>query len=69
MRLAIAAFFVALVAIPVAQVAKDTRTDGGRLYIWNGHLRPYIVTLSKHQRPKAPDYVPVPRLHIRQKTG
>jgi hypothetical protein len=69
MRPAIAAFFVALIAIPVAQVARDARADDSRLYIWNGHLRPYVVTLSKHRHPKAPDDIPAPRLHERQKTG
>jgi hypothetical protein len=69
MRLAIAAFFVALIAIPVAQVAKDTRADGGRLYIWNGHLRPDTVALSKHQRSKGLDNLLVPRPQNRKKTG
>jgi hypothetical protein len=69
MRLAITAFFVALIAIPVAQVAKDTRADGGHLYIWNGHLRPDAVALSKHQRSKGLDYLLMPRPQNRKKTG
>ena len=69
MRPAIVAFFVALIAVPVAQVATDARSDTGRLYIWNGHLSPHTVALSKHQRSKSPDRLLVPRLHERQKTG
>ena len=75
MRLAFAAFFVALIAIPVLQVASDARADTGRLYIWNGHLHiwnehlhPSMVTLSKHPKPKAPEYLQVPRLS-RKKTS
>ena len=71
MRLAIAAFFIALIAIPVAQLAKDTRADGGRLYIWNGHLRPNTMALSKHQHQhsKGLDNLLVPRAQNRKKTG
>jgi hypothetical protein len=69
MRPGIAAFFVALIAVPIVQVANDIRTDGRRLYVWNWHLNAVAVALSKRYRSRELNYFIGPKQPRRVKIG
>jgi hypothetical protein len=57
-------YFVALIAIPVAQVLTDVASDRHQLVIWNEPSGP--VSVSKYHRVKTPfDYLFIPRPHKR----
>ena len=53
MRLILVALFVALVAVPFAQVMADTRSHKLHLYIWNGYFsHPHEIAVAKSPRSK-----------------
>ena len=70
MRLTLVALFIALVAIPTAQVTADTRSDRLRLYVWNGYFpHPQGMAVSKRPRSKELYHLIGQKLQKREKTG
>ena len=70
MRTEFIAYFVALIAIPLAQVLADTASNRHHLIIGNKTSGASAIAVSKYHRTRTPfDYLFVPRQHPREKTG
>ena len=69
MRLNISAFFATLIAIPVTQVALDTRLDQDRFYALARVLSSHDFAVAQHSRSKELDYLFGRKMQRREKTG
>ena len=68
MRMVIA-FFIALLAIPMAQIAFDRWSDRGGLQVLGEPRPPLAVVAGKHHRLRNLEFFTIPKHEPRPKTG
>jgi hypothetical protein len=69
-RIEFIAYFLALIAIPVAQVLADTASDRPHFTLWKHASTPSSIAVSKYHHTKTPfDYLFIQKQQRRQKTS